>query len=39
MIVYDGLKTDFLSSCENDSFAIEIEVNIVSNQGRHTPNA
>lgn len=29
MIVYDGLKTDFLSSCENDSIAIEIEENIL----------
>ena len=39
MIVYDGLKTDFLSSCENDSIAIEIEENILSKLGRHTPKA
>ena len=30
MIVYDGLKTDFLSSCERDSIAIEIEENILA---------
>lgn len=36
MIVYDGLKTDFLSSCENDSIAIEIEENILAKLGRHT---
>ena len=36
MIVYDGLKTDFLSSCENDSSAIEIEENILAKLGRHT---
>lgn len=39
MIVYDGLKTDFLFSCENDSIAIEIEENILSKLGRHTPKA
>jgi len=37
MIVYDGLKTDFLTSCENDSIAIEIEQNILAKLGRHTP--
>lgn len=37
MIVYEGLKTDFLSSCENDSIAIEIEKNILAKLGRHTP--
>lgn len=36
MIVYDGLKTDFLFSCENDSIAIEIEENILAKLGRHT---
>ena len=36
MIVYDGLKTDFLSSVENDSIAIEIEQNILAKMGRHT---
>jgi hypothetical protein len=36
MIVYDGLKADFLSSCENDSIAMEIEENILIKLGRHT---
>ena len=39
MIVYDGLKTDFLTSCERDSIAIEIEENILSKLGKHTPKA
>ncbi len=39
MIVYDGMKSDFLHSCENDSIAIEIEENILSKMGRHTPKA
>ncbi|MCR5608279.1 MAG: DUF2075 domain-containing protein [Lachnospiraceae bacterium] len=39
MIVYDGLKTDFLRSCENDSIAIEIQENILKKMGRHTPKA
>lgn len=39
MIVYDGLKSDFLNSCENDSIAIEIEENILNKLGRHTPKA
>ncbi|MCR5203824.1 MAG: DUF2075 domain-containing protein [Lachnospiraceae bacterium] len=39
MIVYDGLKTDFLSSCEKDTIAIEIEENILSRMGKHTPKA
>ncbi|WP_033154311.1 DUF2075 domain-containing protein [Pseudobutyrivibrio ruminis] len=39
MIVYDGVKTDFLKSCENDSIALEIEQNILSKMGRHTPKA
>lgn len=39
MIVYDGVKTDFLSSCERDSIAIEIEENVLSKLGRHTPKA
>lgn len=37
MIVYDGLKSDFLASCENDSIAMEIEENILTKLGRHTP--
>ena len=36
MIVYDGLKSDFLNSVENDTIAIEIEQNILSKMGRHT---
>lgn len=36
MIVYDGLKTDFLTSCVNDTIAIEIEQNILTKMGRHT---
>ena len=39
MIVYDGLKDDFLTSCENDSIAIEIEKNILDKLGRHTPKS
>lgn len=37
MIVYDGLKNDFLKSVENDSIAMEIEANILSKLGHHTP--
>ena len=29
MIVYDGLKADFMHSVENDTIAIEIEKNIL----------
>lgn len=39
MIVYEGLKTDFLNSCERDAIAIEIEENILTKLGRHTPKA
>ena len=39
MIVYDGLKSDFLKSCLNDSIAMEIETNILTKLGRHTPKA
>ncbi len=39
MIVYDGIKTDFLTSCERDTIAIEIEQNILSKMGKHTPKA
>ncbi len=39
MIVYNGVKTDFLTSCENDSIAIEIEENILKKLGKHTPKA
>ena len=36
MIVYDGLKSDFLRSVENDTIAMEIERNILEKMGRHT---
>lgn len=39
MIVYDGLKTDFLKSVEDDSIAIQIEENILAKMGRHTAKA
>lgn len=38
MIVYDGLKSDFLKSVENDTIAIEIEQNILSKMGRRSPH-
>ena len=39
MIVYDGLKTDFLKSVEDDSIAMQIEANILAKMGRHTPKS
>ena len=36
MIVYDGVKSDFLHSVENDTIAMEIEQNILQKLGRHT---
>lgn len=36
MIVYDGLKSDFLHSVEEDTIAIEIEKNILQKMGKHT---
>ena len=36
MIVYDGLKTDFLRSVEMDTIAVEIEENIYNKMNRHT---
>lgn len=36
MIVYDGLKNDFLNSVENDTIAMEIEKNILDKMGKHT---
>ena len=35
MIVYDGLKSDFLHSVENDTIAMEIERNIIRRMGLH----
>lgn len=36
MIIYDGIKTDFLKSVENDTIAITIENNIYTKMKRHT---
>ena len=36
MIVYSGLKSDFLSAVEEDSIAAEIEENIYSKMHRRT---
>ncbi len=36
MIVYDGLKSDFLHSVEADTIALEIEQNVFAKMGRHT---
>lgn len=36
MIVYDGVKTDFLNSVENDTIAVTIENNIYTKMKRHT---
>jgi len=36
MLVYEGIKTDFIRSIENDSIASEIENIIFQKMGRHT---
>ncbi len=36
MLVYDGIKSDFLRSVESDSIAYEIEENIYQKMNRHT---
>ena len=36
MIVYDGMKKDFLHSVEQDTLAFEIEQRILQKMGRHT---
>lgn len=36
MIVYDGIKTDFLKSVEDDTIAVEIEENIYQKMRRRT---
>jgi len=36
MIVYDGTKSDFLTSVEQDTIAFEIEENIYQKMNRHT---
>jgi len=37
MIVYEGIKSDFLISCEKDIIASEIRENVLNRLGRHTP--
>ena len=39
MIVYDGIKSDFLHSVEEDTIAIEIEQNILKKMGKHTASS
>lgn len=39
MIVYSGLKKDFLQSTLNDEIAAEIERNVLERLGRHTPES
>lgn len=36
MLVYDGTKSDFLYSVEQDTIAYEIEENIYRKMNRHT---
>ncbi len=36
MIVYEGLKSDFLHSVESDTIALEIEQSILTKMGKHT---
>lgn len=36
MIVYDGVKSDFLHSVEADTIALEVEQNILAKTGKHT---
>ena len=36
MIVYEGIKSDFLQSVESDTIAMEIEENVLTKLGRHT---
>ena len=36
MIVYEGLKSDFVNSVESDFIAAEIEKNVLEKMGRHT---
>ena len=39
MIVYSGLKKDFLASVERDTIAIEIEQKILEKMNKHTPKS
>jgi len=36
MLVYDGIKTEFLRSVEQDEIALEIERNILERMNQHT---
>ena len=36
MLIYEGIKDDFLSSVEQDTIAVEIENNIYERMHRHT---
>ena len=36
MIIYDGLKSDFMNSVQNDTIADQIEDSILKKMGRHT---
>lgn len=38
MLVYEGIKQNFMESVENDTIAIEIRNNILEKMGRHTPD-
>ncbi len=37
MIVYEGLKSEFLECCLDDKIAITIQQNVLKKMGRHTP--
>ncbi len=39
MIIYEGTKTDFIASVENDSIAVEVEKSILAKMGKHTPKS
>ena len=39
MIVYDGIKSNFLSSVENGTIAEEVECRLLTRMGRHTGKA
>lgn len=39
MLVYEGIKKDFLNSVEMDTIAEEIENTILEKMGRHTPHS
>ena len=39
MLVYEGVKTDFIDSVENDLIADQIKQNIFNKMGRHTTDS